>query len=339
MRKILIPLLSMVLVVVLSIPTISPAGNGKKKVLVVMSYEEPIENPWSKEIKEGIDSVLAKTHEITYFYMDTKVNLEGGEKKAKEAYSLYQKLQPDGVITADDNAQSMFVLPYLLENKVKVPIMFCGVNATAVKYGYAQTKDPRKPVVNISGILERGHIKESVAFIKQIIPDIKTIGILAKDSPSGKALLNQVKAESDTYNVKVGVAELVKTVEDLMKIIERLQKCDALFMDSMEGLRDGDKLLSYKDVIEIINRDIGIPLIGANKSHVTQGALCAVVKTGDEQGEAAAEMLLKAMRGTPVPDIRIVQNYQGRRIINVAVMKEQGIKAKPQVLIGTTLVK
>jgi ABC-type uncharacterized transport system substrate-binding protein len=304
-----------------------------------MSYEEPGENPWSKEIKEGIDSVLAKTHELTYFYMDTKVNLGGGEKKAQEAYSFYQKLQPDGVITADDNAQSMFVLPYLLENKVKVPIMFCGVNASAVKYGYAKKQDPRKPVTNVSGILERGHIRESVAFIKQLIPSIQTIGILAKDSPSGKALLNQIKAESDTYHVKVGVAKLVRTVEDIMKEKERLQQGDAIYIDSIKGIRDGEKSLSYKEVIGIINKTFDIPVIGANKYHVTQGALCAVVKTGYEQGETAAEMLLKAMRGTPVRDIMISQNYEGRRIINVTVMRKMGIKAKPTVLIGTELVK
>ncbi len=57
------------------------------KVLVVMSYEQ--DNPWCREIKEGIDSILADNSEITYFYMNTKINIEGGEQKAKEAYALF----------------------------------------------------------------------------------------------------------------------------------------------------------------------------------------------------------------------------------------------------------
>ena len=339
MRKTLISLLSIALILLLSNPSLSLAEEEKKKVLVVMSYEEPSVNPWCNEIKEGIDSVLAKTHDVTYFYMDTKVNFKDGDKKAKEAYSIYQKLQPDGVITADDNAQSMFVLPYLVKNKVKVPIMFCGVNADAAKYGYVKTNDLRKPVLNVSGILERGHIRESIAFIKQIIPTVRTIGVLAKDSPSGAALLNQIKAEAGTYNVKVGIAELVKTVDDIMEIKEELQQVDAIFIDSMEGLRDGDRLVRTQDVITILNKTIGIPIMGANKYHVQQGALCAVVKTGFEQGETAAEMLLQAMQGTPVTDIKITKNYKGKRIINVTTMRGLGIKADPKVLIGTTLVK
>jgi hypothetical protein len=81
------------------------------KVLVVMSYEE--DNPWCVEIKEGIDLVLTSTCGVKYFYMDTKKDLKGGPQKAEEAYALYQEFQPDGVITADDNVQAMFVVKYL----------------------------------------------------------------------------------------------------------------------------------------------------------------------------------------------------------------------------------
>ena len=135
------------------IPVISAASN---KIMVVMSYEE--DNPWCIQIKEGIDSVLAGDSAIIYFYMDTKKNINGGIRKAEEAYELYKQLRPDGVIAADDNAQSMFVLPYL-KDKVTTPVMFCAVNAEPEEYGY--------PASNVSGILERGFIRESIAFAKQ----------------------------------------------------------------------------------------------------------------------------------------------------------------------------
>jgi len=87
------------------------AQESKKfKVLVVMSYEE--DYPWDQDIKAEIDSVLAETCEIRYFYMNTKRDLGGGPGKAEEAYALYRQFQPDGVIAADDDAQAMFVVPY-----------------------------------------------------------------------------------------------------------------------------------------------------------------------------------------------------------------------------------
>jgi ABC-type uncharacterized transport system substrate-binding protein len=300
------------------------------RVLVVMSYEE--DNPWCIEIKEGIDSVLASTCEVQYFYMDTKKSLEGGPQKAEEAYALYQEFQPDGVITADDNAQAMFVLPYL-KDSVETPVIFCGVNADAEQYGY--------PTSHISGVLERWHIRESIAFMKQIDPSVKTIGFIAKDSPSGRALLRQVKRESDTYLAQFTAFRLPTTKQEMETMLEELKaQSDAIYMDSIEGILDEDgNPLTSQEIIQFASTTFGKPLIGANRYHLKQGALCAVIKTGQEQGRTAAEMLLKAIHGTPVSELPITANQHGKRIINATVMKSLGIKPRSRALIGVELVK
>lgn len=300
------------------------------RVLVVMSYEQ--NNPWCIEIEEGIESKLADTSEITYFYMDTKIDLNGGGQKAKEAYTLFQRLQPDGVIAVDDNAQWMFVLPYLKE-KVNTPVMFCGVNAEAEKYGY--------PASNVSGILERGHIRESIAFVKQLVPTIKTVGFIAKSCPSGEALLRQVERESETFLARLATFKLVKQVKELLAAKKSLnEQCDAIYLDSMEGiLNEEGNPLNSKELINILEKMYRKPIIAANQYYVKQGALCAVVKTGQEQGEIAAEMLLKKMQGAPISEIPITRNHKGKRIINVTTMEALGIKPKPMVLLGAQLVR
>ena len=323
---------SLVTVIPLCISFLYPATvlAARFNVLVVMSYEQ--DNPWCQEVKNGIDSTLADSSEITYFYMDTKISREGGEQKAREAYALYQKTKPDGVITVDDNAQQMFVLPYL-KNKVKTPVMFCGVNAEPEKYGY--------PASNVSGILERGHIRESIAFAKQLVPSLNTIGFVASESPSGRALLKQVDKESDTYSAKLTSFNLVNNTKQLVSIGDELKnQSDAIYTDSLVGLKDENGIpYSHKEVLDLLATIYDKPVIGANLYHVEQGALCAVIKTGQEQGETAAEMLLKAMQGTPVSEIPITRNYRGKRVINVTTMKSLGITARPIVLLGTQLLK
>ena len=300
------------------------------KILVVMSYEEA--NPWCIQIKAGIDSVLAGSSEIKYFYMDTKKNFEGGVRKAKEAFELYKRFRPDGVIAADDNAQSMFVLPYL-KDKVKTPVMFCAVNEEPEKYGY--------PASNVSGILERDFISESIAFAKQLAPSIHTVGFLAKDSPSGRAIRNQVEIESDTFLAKFVGFKLVKTIKETLAALEEYKKtCDALFITSTNGILDSDgKPLDNEQVTKIVANAYKKPLIGANDFHVRYGVLCAVVKSGNAQGRMSAEMLLKALMGTPVNHIPVTLNKYGKRMLNVTVMKELGIRPKRRVLVGTVLVK
>lgn len=299
-------------------------------VLVVMSYEQ--DNPWCREIKEGIDSVLAPVSELTYVYMDTKVNFQGGPKKAEEAFALYKSLRPDGVITVDDNAQSMFVVPFL-KDKVTTPVMFSGVNADAEKYGY--------PSKNVSGILERGHIRESIAFARQLSPAIRTVCFVMKESPSGHALSRQVETERESYSAKVAGIHMVRNTTELTKLGQKISgSCDAVFMDSLEGIRDkNDRPLANRALFEIFFKAYGGPVIGANRYHVEEGAFSAVVKTGQEQGGTAAEMLLKAMQGTPVDQIPITRNVRGRRIINVETMDTLKITPRPIDLRGATLVK
>jgi len=310
-----------------NISTIEAASH---KILVVMSYEE--ENPWCIQIKEGIDSVLAGSSDLKYFYMDTKKNFKGGAQKAKEAYELYKRFGPDGVIASDDNAQSMFVVPYL-KNKVKKPVMFSAVNEEPEKYGY--------PASNVSGILEHNFIGESIAFAKQLIPSINTVGFLAKDSPSGRAILKQVEKESDTYLAKFIGFKLVKTSKETLKVLEECKKtCDVLFIGATNGILDAEGIpLDNKQVTQIIAKSFKKPMIGANDFHVRNGVLCAVVKSGYAQGRVSAQMLLKAIKGTPIKHIPITVNKYGKRMLNVTVMKELGIRPKRRVLVGTELVR
>ena len=302
----------------------------KFKVLAVMSYEDTY--LWVQEIKEGIDSVLGKTCEIKYFYMETKKNPEGGPQKAKEAFELYQQFQPDGVITADDDAQKMFVIPYL-KDKVKTPVMFCGVNAEPDKYGY--------PASNVSGILERLHIIESIAFIQQIAPSVKTFGFLYTDSPVADMVSKQVESESKNYSAEICGFKKAKNLKEVKELTEELKKqCDALWLGPLHGTPDDTgKPMTEKEMVPIVTKIFGKPTVG-NAAHSTKfGALCSILHTGQEQGQTSAEMLLKAMQGTPVSQIPITRNQHGKRILNVQAMKELGISPKPAVLQGSELVK
>ncbi len=308
----------------------SASAEDRYTVLVVMSYEA--DNPWCGEIREGIESVLGDVADIHYLYMDTKVDPAGGEAMAAEALVRYRELRPDGVITVDDNAQSLFVVPHL-KDKVETPVMFCGVNAEPEKYGF--------PASNVSGTLERGHVRESIAFVRQFAEGIQRIAFVVRDSPSGRALRDQVNAEKDGYGAQVSGFHLVTEMQELEAMAADLRAgSDALFVDSLEGIVDeSGEAMSNRQLLDRIGAIYPKPILAGNQYQVEQGATSAVVKTGQEQGEGAARQLLKAMRGTPLAEIPVQRNYRGRRVINVNELEELGIVPRPIVLRGATLVR
>ncbi len=310
-------------------PFSAMAAARRLRVLVVMSYEQ--EYPWVQAIRNGIDQALSSCCDTRYFYLDTKKNLAAGKQKAEEAYALFLQWRPDGVIAADDNAQSMFVLPYLYD-KVKTPVMFCGVNAEPEQYGY--------PGTNVSGILERLHIRESIAFARQLAP-IQSVCFIIKESPVAALVSNQINKEKAGYMVPSRGIYRPETFAEAISMAEQLRdRCDLLFIETLEGIPDGDgQPLTSKDIIPAIVQTFNKPTTGTDKYSVDFGVLCSVIKSGTEQGETAATMLLQAMTGTPLQDIPITRNFRGKRLLNVTTMKALGIKPRPMVLRGTQLVK
>jgi len=300
------------------------------KVLVVMSYEE--NNPWVREIREGIDGVLASQAQITYFHMNTKVDPRGGPRRGEEAAAVFASLKPDGVITVDDDAQSMFVVPFL-KDRTTVPVMFNGVNAQPSRYGF--------PNAHVSGVLERAHVRESLAFVKQLVPSVQSACFMTNDVPPGHALRAQVESERADYPLRAGPFHHVATTAELARVTRELPRsCDVLFVDSLEGITDDSKApLNHAQVMKLIRAQFKGPILAGNRYQVEQGAWAAVVKTGQEQGDTSARMLLEAMQGKPVSAIPVARNVRGQRIINVSAMEAHGVALRPLDIRGATLVR
>lgn len=300
------------------------------KVMVVFSYEKNA--PWDIEIREEIEKILSPFAELSFFYLDTKIALGGGAKKAAEVFSLYQKFQPDGVIAVDDNAQSMFVLPYL-KNHVTVPIMFCGVNADPHLYGY--------PTPNISGILERFHLEESISLSRQLAGNIETFAFMVKAGPVADLIAEQLENEKGQLSARMVKFLTPTTLSEALKMVENVrQEADLLFLVALWGLGDGNgKKLREEVVIPPLVDVFAKPTTAIAASVVREGALCAVITNAREHGRRAAEMLLKALQGVPVEQLPMTRNSHGKRMINVSTLQQLGIDPQPMDLLGVELVK
>lgn len=300
------------------------------KVLVVLTYAEDFF--WSQDIKTGIDAVLEDQCEIRYMALDALKDPDGVDAKVQEAYAAYQEWQPDGIITADDDVQAKLVVPYF-KDKVETPVIFCGVNGEPEDYGF--------PASNVSGIVQRPHVKDTVLFVRQFDPSIQTIGMISTDIPTARALSQQIEQEKDTYGVEMLEPIYVSTLDEALAAVEDLKaQSDALFVGPLGNLLDADgKALTDKDVDPIVTEAFGKPTLATRDQFVEYGVLCAITDRGEEQGQVAADMLLKAMQGTPMSELQITRNKKGKRVLNVTTMKALGLTPKPTILKGVELVE
>lgn len=302
----------------------------KFKVLVVMSYDDQLE--WQKEIQRGVESVLSKSCDLRFFNLNSRYDFENAKSKAQEAFQLYQEFQPDGVIASDDNAQTLFVIPYL-RNKTDKPVVFCGVNADPAAYEY--------PAKNVTGILERVHFKESIALLQLIDPSVKKITFVMGDNNTATAFMDQAKTEQKEYTAEILDIKKIKTLEEGLEYIQRVSpQTDAFFIENINGVKTAaGETPKEKDMVQQLVAQCRKPTFAPNEYTIKNGVLCGVTKTGIEQGGTAGEMLLRAMKGAPISEIPIIQNHDGQAIINVTTLKDLGLKPPSSVLRMSKLVR
>ena len=299
-----------------------------KKVLIVASYHKGHRS--TDDIVVVIERELAGA-ELTFFYMDTKKNLGKAEEKAREAFILFQKQQPDAVITIDDNAQFYFVVPYL-KDKVSTPVIFCGVNDEATKYGF--------PASNVTGVLEKKHYRESIGFAQILDSKVKTITILYKPSPSNTINLEQIEKEKGNYSADIIGIVAVSSVADIRNAIaEYSAKVDAFLLLNMTGVVDDDnKQLEGHEAIVLVVDATDLVTIGASDWEVETGVLCGVIKSGEEQGGLAVIQLISYWEGKAIKDLPVIQNKNGQRYVNLKTMKKLQLKLRPEMIIGTKII-
>jgi ABC-type uncharacterized transport system substrate-binding protein len=320
-------LLLLILTLAAATATSRPAFAQGQRVLVIMSYDAGY--VWEQDIRSGIQTLLANQAHLRFFYMDTKNDFPGGGHKARAALAVFNDFKPHGVIAADDNAQSLFVVPYL-RNKVDTPVIFCGVNAGPETYGY--------PAANVTGVVERLHIRETIAFAQMLSSGIKTVGFLTRPNPTTAAILTQIESERTSYSVNSLPISQVNTLTEAVEAVDRLRRrCDALYLVNLNGLLDekGAPMLE-PDLIGPLCKRFGKPTMGSSPYHVKAGALLTVANSGHEQGELAARMLITHLAGTPLVELPISHNRKGQRMINLSTMRALGIQPVPATLVGVT---
>lgn len=290
------------------------------QVLVVMGYHADLR--LSQELKAGLEEVFSgQGCEATYQYLDVLRHPEQVEANAQNAFEVYQTLQPDGVIAANDDTQAHFVVPFL-KDQVSTPVVFCEVLAPPEEFGY--------PASNVTGVLIRPFLQQTLEFLTQVAPAIQSVGLIGPKLPLVETAYRRVTDARSEFQVTILDPLLGRHFEETLEHVQALRdQTDALFIAPLYDQQQTQQLLqTYGKATATTKREL-----------IEYGVLCGVIENTKEEAVLAANILVKAMQDTPISELPITTNEFGRRIINVNTLQELGIKPRREILIGTDLVK
>lgn len=313
------------LLLYLFLPASAGAGNH---VLLVHSYHEGYD--WTDEITRGVQNgFVGKEIELTIFYMDTKRKPDPSakERAGRLAIETARNIDPDVIITADDNAQEY--VAKALRGQQRPQIVFCGVNADPALYGF--------PASNVTGIVERPHFVQSFEMLQVIDPTVRTVAIITDDSTTSDRLITDIKSKTLPLMI-TAIAQPITFLEWQQRIEEFQHTVDAICIivyHTIKAKAGGETIMPPKEVMAWTVENNTKPLFSVAPFGVEEGALFGVVNSGHEQGLAAAEMAHQLLNKEKAKNIPVAYPKKGAVFLNIKTAEKMGYEIPYHIIQST----
>ena len=315
-----------------------PNKQDKLRIAVVSSYHS--EYIWSQETNKGVlaallkfayldsqkqaDTFTRKNHVtnsrivLKKYWMDTK--RRNSKQQISESFghitAELDKFKPDIVLLGDDNAAN-YVGNYYLDTEI--PVVFWGVNGAPLKYGLIDTL--KRPGHNITGVYQAGYHRESVEYLKRLLPNLKRLAVLSDDSPTGRSHAKRMQRYHKEGQLDISVEKVVITNSYKVWKEEALalnDKVDAFYISTHNTLRDEKgEHVNYLKVARWYLENIKKPEITVSGHIVKEGFLATVDDSGYNQGYEAVKLAHKILsEGKKAADLSSYAPGRGPFIVN-----------------------
>lgn len=190
-------------------------------------------------------------------------------------------------------------------------------------------KSESSPDGNVTGTHDRGPLDKQVALIREIQPNVKTIGIIYNSSEIN-SVVQAENLRKACEPLGIEIMELtVNSVNDVQQVSEGFLggKVDAIFVPT-----DNIIASSIPTLMAVANKE-KIPVYGAEAGHVKSGVLASESISFYDIGHKAGEMAAEILQGNKtVKDFPVTGADQSKLYINKSEMETLGIKIPQTVL-------
>lgn len=184
------------------------------------------------------------------------------------------------------------------------------------------------PDANVTGTHDRGPLEKQVALIREIQPNIKTIGILYNASEIN-SLIQAERLKKECAKFDIEVKELtVNSTNDVQQVAEAfIGNVDAIFVPT-----DNIVASSIPNLMSVAHKG-KIPVYGAEVGHVQSGAFASESISFYDIGVRAGEMAADILEGKKtIKDLPVEGAAQSKLYINKQEMETLGIDVPKSVL-------
>ena len=212
-----------------------------------------------------------------------------------------------------------------LHTTKNTPIVFSSV-ANPYLAGAGKTADDH--LENVTGVSSRGPIKQSLEFIKTVLPDVKRIGTIWTPSElNSEYYLDLVREGAEELGFEIAAVPIANKSEVLLSAQMLINKQ----IDAIYQISDNTINASFEAVGKVAEEN-GIPLFGGFLGSTELGACAALGWNFFDMGYQSGQIAIDVMKGANPGNIPFQYMEDVLLHINLPAAKKQGVYFSEEIL-------
>ena len=199
--------------------------------------------------------------------------------------------------------------------------------------GFYCALDPQTPT-KVRGVLlaalayfVMSPVAEHLALIKEILPDVKTIGYLYNSGEANSvSLLAVLKAEAEKAGLKVVESAATKSAEVQGAARALVGRADAIYIPT------DNTIISALEGAVAVAAESKLPLFTADTDSVSRGSVAALGFNYYDVGKQTGEIVVRVLKGENPGDIAVKTAAGSDLVVNKAAAAKMGVTLPESVL-------
>ncbi len=206
----------------------------------------------------------------------------------------------------------------------EVPVLFTAVT-DAVS---AQLVDSNEaPGKNVTGTLDMPVIADQIAVIKEVLPEVKKLGILYTSSEANSEIqAKEAQAAAEALGLEVMVATSSST-NDIQQVISSVVgSVDAIYIPSDNGFA------SAMNTVNSVAVENKLPVFCAVEAMIQEGGIATTAINYYELGKQTAAQAVRILNGEKASDIAVETQKDCGLVVNKIFAQSVGVTVPQEVL-------
>lgn len=267
-------------------------GQEKPHVLLLNSYHYGL--TWADDETAGIRDVLEKSGvpvELHVEYMDAKRLIDDTQlMNLRQLLEYKYRNTRFSSILVNDNDAFEFIKKHRSDKIFAgIPVVFAGVNffRTEMLAG----------VSGFTGVAETFEAGQTIALMQRLHPGVRRIVVIIDQTITGLAIRRDFEPMLSPYAGQINFE-----FWDSLSLPEIERRLPALGKDTLVLLlpfaRDSaGTFISFAEMAEMVSRLSAVPIYGVYDFYIGYGIVGGRLTSGNAQGRAAANILLRVLKG------------------------------------------